>query len=217
MTNSDGVRERDVVAEAIAFAIEVMGRLPDPHRSESNIADLKRGNSRKWLQTILRTCSRLPEIASTSCHLGEGARQSFFDELSSPSLRRSPLSGRRICLRTDGRATGITFHGLVISTRLLVHGFGISRIGAGCLRSPLGIAHGARLVRLSHRPFLGGSHTRSVIGILSIGTREAQSERKGGCNDSCLHLRHSFTGVDNGQTFKCPGAALFPADWLPAP
>ena len=134
-----------------------------------------------------------------------------------PAYARSPLSGRRICLRTDGRATGITFHGLVISTRLLVHGFGISRIGAGCLRSPLGIAHGAWLVRLSHRPFLGGSHTRSVIGILSRGTREAQSERKGGCNDSCLHLRHSFTGVDNGQTFKCPGAALFPADWLPAP
>jgi hypothetical protein len=42
MTDSDGVRERDVVAEAIAFAIEGMGRLPDPHRSESNIADLKR-------------------------------------------------------------------------------------------------------------------------------------------------------------------------------
>jgi hypothetical protein len=42
MTHSDGVRERDVVAEAIAFAIEGMDRLPDPHRSESNIADLKR-------------------------------------------------------------------------------------------------------------------------------------------------------------------------------
>jgi hypothetical protein len=42
MTNSNGVRERDGVAEAIAFAIDRMGRLPDPHRSESNIADLKR-------------------------------------------------------------------------------------------------------------------------------------------------------------------------------
>jgi hypothetical protein len=32
----------DLLIAAIAFAIEGMGRLPDPHRSESNIADLKR-------------------------------------------------------------------------------------------------------------------------------------------------------------------------------
>src|SRR4029078_10516087 len=96
------------------------------------------------------------------------------------------------CLGANGRPIGIALHGLVISTRLLVHGFGISRIGACCLRSPVGISHGGRVVRLSRRPFLGRSHTGPVVGILCIGTREAQSERKGGCNDGCLHLRHSL-------------------------
>src|SRR4051812_33552189 len=43
---------------------------------------------------------------------------------------------------------------------------------------PPACAHGARLVRLSHRPFLGSSHAGSVVGILRRGTREAQSERQ---------------------------------------
>ena len=47
---------------------------------------------------------------------------------------------------------------------------------------PAGNCYGAGLVRLTYRPFLGGSHTGSVIGILRIGPRQAQSERKGGGN-----------------------------------
>ena len=35
------VEQLNVVAEAITFAIEGMSRLPDPHRSESNIAELQ--------------------------------------------------------------------------------------------------------------------------------------------------------------------------------
>jgi hypothetical protein len=35
------VEQSNVVAEAIAFAIEGMSRLPDPHRSARNIAELQ--------------------------------------------------------------------------------------------------------------------------------------------------------------------------------
>jgi hypothetical protein len=70
MTNSDGVRERDVVAEAIAFAFEGMGRLPDPHRSESNIADLKR----KLAEMAPHNIANLQSVARSSVDILLGVK-----------------------------------------------------------------------------------------------------------------------------------------------
>ena len=64
------IEQSNVVAEAIALAIEGMSRLPDPHRSESNIAALQ-----QVLRDLAPTkLTNLQSVARSSVHILLGIR-----------------------------------------------------------------------------------------------------------------------------------------------
>ena len=155
---------------------------------------------------------------SAACrHMGEELANSVFDERSSLTLRPLTIIGatdlslnRRARHRDCAPRLGC-FHPLARPwtwyfpdwRRLFAEPAG------GCSWSPAGSAESSSLpgeqsCRVGRWHF-AQRHPRCPI------------RAQGWLHDGCLHLRPSFTVVDNEQTFKCPEATLFPADWLPAP
>ena len=65
-----GVNDAFVVDEAIAFAVEGMGRLPSPYRPERKIAELKailRENSQAELTNLEEDARRSVDILLSAC------------------------------------------------------------------------------------------------------------------------------------------------------